>query len=227
MTAIQAASGIADMGGVDGWGRAPRPDPADPVFKEPWEGRAFALSLLSMRLSGTNLDAFRHAMNRLDRDHYIDDGYYGRWLYGAENLLTDSQIIAPGTVEARAVNLSGGTAEEPSAPVPNKPAYAPTAAGSIRTLDRAPRFAVGQRVRAKIQSAPGHTRLQAYTQGHVGTVSIVEPPQVLPDSHAHFIAENAQWVYTVRFDSHELFGPDAETFTLNTDMYEDYLEDAS
>jgi nitrile hydratase len=227
MTVIEPASGIADMGGTDGWGRAPTIDPDEKVFEEPWEARAFAMALLSMRISGTNLDAFRHSMNRLDRARYLDDGYYGRWLYGAENLLMDSQIIAPGAVEARAVNLSGGHVDEPPALEPAKPDYAPTAGGSLRTIDAEPRFAVGQSVRAKVQQAPGHTRLQHYTQGHVGTVSIIEPAQVLPDTHAHFIAENAQWVYTVSFDSHELFGAESERFTLNTDLYEDYLEDAS
>ncbi len=227
MTVIHAASGVADLGGADGWGTAPVLDPNEPVFKEEWEGRAFAMSLLSMRLSGANLDAFRHAMNRLDSERYFDDGYYGRWLYGAENLLMDSDIIAPGTVEARATNMTGGHAEEPAAPEPHKPDYAPTAAGSIRVIDAPQRFRVGQRVRAKVMHAPGHTRLQKYTQGHVGTVAIVEPAQVLPDTHAHFIAENAQWVYTVRFDSRELFGPSAEQFSLNTDLYEDYMEEAS
>ena len=227
MTVIHAASGVADLGGADGWGAAPVLDPNEPVFKEEWEGRAFAMSLLSMRLAGANLDAFRHAMNRLDSERYFDDGYYGRWLYGAENLLMDSDIIAPGTVEARATNMTGGHAEEPAAPEPHKPDYAATAAGSIRVIDAPQRFRVGQRVRAKIMQAPGHTRLQKYTQGHIGTVAIVEPAQVLPDTHAHFIAENAQWVYTVRFDSRELFGPSAEQFTLNTDLYEDYMEDAS
>lgn len=227
MSVIHAASGVADLGGEDGWGWAPVVDPDEPVFKEDWEGRAFALSLLSMRLSGANLDAFRHAMNRLDEEHYFDDGYYGRWLYGAENLLMDSNIIAPGTVEARATNMTGGQAEEPPAPEPHKPDYAPTAGGSIRVIDAPQRFRVGQRVRAKVLPAPGHTRLQKYTQGHVGTVTIVEPAHVLPDTHAHFIAENAQWVYTVSFESKELFGPAAEQFTLNTDLYEDYLEDPS
>ncbi len=227
MTEVQVASGVADLGGAEGWGLAPVVDPNDPVFKEDWEGRAFALALLSMRLSGTNLDAFRHAMNRLDAEHYFDDGYYGRWLYGAENLLMDSDIIAPGAVEARAANMTGGNVEEPAAPEPHKPDYAPTAAGSIRVIETPQRFRVGQRVRARVMQAPGHTRLQSYTQGHAGVVSIVEPAQVLPDTHAHFIAENAQWVYTVSFDSKELFGPTAERFTLNTDLYEDYMEDAS
>ena len=35
-------------------------------FHEPWEGRAFAMTLLAInRLSGTNLDAMRHALERL------------------------------------------------------------------------------------------------------------------------------------------------------------------
>ena len=224
MATMKPATGIADLGGDEGWGPAPVPDANEPVFAEDWEGRAFAMALLSMRLSGTNLDAFRHSMNVLDREQYFDDGYYGRWLYGAENLLMDSDIIAPGTVEARAVNMSGGAATEPAAPEPNKPDYAPTAAGSIRQLDAPQKFSVGDRVRAKAQQAPGHTRLQKYTQGHGGVVAMVQPAQVLPDSHAHFVAENAQWVYTVEFDSQELFGGQAESFTLLTDLYEDYLE---
>jgi nitrile hydratase subunit beta len=47
---------------------------------------------------------------------------------------------------------------------------------------------------------------------------------VFPDTHAHCIAENAQHVYAVRFDSTELWGAQAEKFTLTIDMYDDYLE---
>jgi nitrile hydratase subunit beta len=231
---IEPATGVHDLGGGEGWGPAPVPQPDEPVFPHRWEARAFAIALLSMRMSGTNLDAFRHAQSRLDRVDYFDDGYYGRWLHAAENLLYDSSIIAPGTVEARAANLadrrgggSGAVAEEPPPPQPNKPDYAPTAAGSIRTVEAAPAFAVGQRVRAKTMDPPGHTRLPRYVMGREGTVVIVEPAQVLPDSHAHFQGERAQWVYTVRFDSHELFGADAERFELNIDLYEDYLEVAA
>lgn len=224
MSTVQPATGIHDMGGTDGWGPAPVPTPDEPAFAERWEARAFALALLSMRLSGTNLDAFRHAMNRLGRADYLDDGYYGRWLHGAENLLYDSSIIAPGTVEARVANLAGGRVAEPPAPQPRKPDYAPTAAGSLRTVDAPPAFAVGQRVRARRFEPPGATRLPRYVMGHCGRVAIVQPAQVLPDTHAHFAGENAQWVYTVRFDSHELLGADAERFELNIDLYESYLE---
>lgn len=227
MHEVQPASGIHDMGGTEGWGRAPVPRPDEPVFAERWQARAFALALLSLRLSGTNLDAFRHAMNRLDRQDYLDDGYYGRWLHGAENLLHDSSIIATGTVEARAANLAGGSVEEPGPPEPDKPDYAPTAAGSIREIPTPPRYPVGAAVRARVFEPPGATRLPRYVMGHAGTVAIVQPAQVLPDSNAHFQGENAQWVYSVRFDSAELFGPDAEPFTLYIDLYEDYLEEAT
>jgi nitrile hydratase len=224
VSSVQPATGVHDMGGTEGWGQAPVPAPDEPVFGEPWEARAFALALLSMRLSGTNLDAFRHAMNRLDREDYIDDGYYGRWLHGAENLLVDSSIIAPGTVEARAARMSGKEVEEPAAPEPRKPDYAPTAGGSLRSVEAPQAFAVGDRVRAAKTTPAGHTRLPRYVMGHEGTVVMVQPAQVLPDTHAHFEGENAQWVYTVRFSSGDLFGADAESFDLNIDLYEDYLE---
>ena len=72
-----AVDGIADMGGTQGWGPTHPPLVDEPVFGEAWEGRAFALALLSTRLAGWNLDAFRHALERLSRAAYLDDGYFG------------------------------------------------------------------------------------------------------------------------------------------------------
>ena len=87
-----AVDGIADMGGTEGWGPTHPPRVDEPVFGEAWEGRAFALALLSTRLAGWNLDAFRHALERLSRAAYLDDGYFGRWLNVAELVLTDSAV---------------------------------------------------------------------------------------------------------------------------------------
>jgi nitrile hydratase beta subunit len=218
--------GIADMGGMQGWGRVQRPGD-EPVFREKWEGRAFALGLLSMRTSGTNLDSFRHALNRQSPMNYIADGYYGRWCHAAQTLLVDSSIIAPGAVEARARNLRGENIEEPAWPEPNKPDYAPTAAGSLREVTEPPAFAVGDRVRAKDIHPTKHTRLTRYVRGREGVIERIQPSAVLPDTHATFEGENPQHVYSVRFDSHELWGPDAEDFTLNIDLWESYLEAAS
>jgi nitrile hydratase subunit beta len=216
--------GIADMGGTQGWGptRPPRVD--ERVFGEAWEGRAFALALLSTRVAGWNLDAFRHALERLSRAAYLDDGYFGRWLNAAELVLTDSAVLAPKAIEARARNLRGQRVVEPPPSQPVKPDYKPIAEGSLRVVDAAPAFAIGERVRAKNMSRSGHSRLPHYVRGHTGVVELVQPPSVLPDTNAHFEGENPQFVYTVGFDSHELWGAEAETFVLTIEMFESYLE---
>lgn len=218
--------GIHDMGGTEGWGTVSI-DPDERVFHEPWEAKAFAFGALSARLSGTNLDAMRHAIDRQHPYDYLVDGYYGRWLGCVETLLVDSGVLAPGAVEARARKLRGEKVEEPAPPTPHKPDYQPTGPGSLRTIDAAPRFGVGDRVRAKDHAPSGHTRLPRYVRGHQGTVIAVQPAQVLPDTHAHFKGENAQHVYAVQFDSAELWGEGAESFALTIDLYDDYLETAT
>lgn len=222
-----AMDSIADMGGTQGWGPAHPPRRDEPVFSEPWHRRAFALALLSIPVAGQNLDAFRHALERLDRAAYLDDGYFGRWLNGSERMLTDSAILAPGAIEARARNLRGDNVAEPPVPEPARPDYAPTAKGSLRTIDTVPAFAVGDRVRAKNMSPPGHTRLPGYVRGHAGVVELIQPAAVLPDTNAHFQAENPQYVYSVRFSSRELWGADAEPFAVTAELYESYLETTS
>ncbi len=219
--------GIADMGGTDGWGAVTRPQPDEPAFPEPWHGRAFALSLLASVLSQGNVDSFRHTLERLDRKAYLDDGYFGRWLNGAERNLTENGILAPSAVDARARNLRGERVEEPPAPQPPEQHHAPTADGSLRDVDGEPAFSVGERVRAKDMSPAGHTRLPRYIRGHTGTVTLVEPAFVFPDTNAHFEGEHPQYVYTVAFDSHELWGEDAETFALTIEMFESYVEKPS
>ncbi len=112
--------------------------------------------------------------------------------------------------------------QEPPITEPAKPDYGPTVDGTLRCLDTAPAFAVGERVRARDISPSGHTRLPRYVRGHVGVVDIIQPPGVLPDTDAHFLGENPQYVYSVRFDSHDLWGADAEPFELTVEMFESY-----
>jgi nitrile hydratase beta subunit len=214
------------MGGTDGWGTTYPPRADEPVFPERWHGRAFALALISTRLAGWNIDSFRHALERLDRTAYLDDGYFGRWLNAAELVLTESTVLAPSAIEARARNLLGEQVAEPTDPEPTKPPYLPTAEGSLRNLETAPTFAIGDRVRAKNISPAGHTRLPRYVRGHTGVVELIQPASVLPDTNADFRGENPEYVYTVRFDSHELWGTDAEPFELTIEMFASYLKRA-
>ena len=215
--------GIHDMGGMHGWGTVAI-DPDEPVFREPWHGRAFAMGAMSMGLSGTNLDAFRHGLERLHPYDYLADGYYGRWLACAETLLVDSGVIAPGAVDARTRNLMGESVDEPADVTENKPSYERGGAGSLREIDDEPAFSPGDRVRAKDMRTGGHTRMPGYIRGRTGTVHALRPAALLPDTNAHFQGENPQHVYTVEFDSTELWGPDAEAAALRIDLFESYLE---
>jgi len=215
--------GIHDMGGMQGWGTV-KIDPKEPVFSEDWHARTFALGLMSMGVSGTNLDAFRHSLERLHPMDYLGNGYYGRWLSCAEQLLVDSGILAPGAVEARARRIDGQDVEEPADVETHKPEYERGGAGSLREIADTPKFKVGQRVRASTIRKSGHTRLPAYIRGHAGVITALRPAAVLPDSTAHFTGEDAQHVYTVEFTSAELWGDDAEPSTLCIDLFESYME---
>ena len=216
--------GIHDMGGTHGWGTvAIQAD--EPVFEEQWHARTFALGLASMGVSGTNLDAFRHALERLHPVEYLADGYYGRWLAAAEMLLVDSGVLAPGAVEARARRLNGDEVNEPDDVEVHKPSYERGGAGSLRQIVEKPVFEAGQQVRVRDLHKPGHTRMPAYVRGRVGLVEALRPAAVLPDSTAHFVGEDPQHVYTVRFESTDLWGPDAEPSTVFIDLFESYLEE--
>lgn len=215
---------LADMGGSPGWGPVQVPTD-EPPFAEPWEGRSFALALLTMnRVSGRNLDAFRYALERLHPVSYLADGYYGRWLNAAELMLTDSSVLAPGAVDARARRLAGDDVEEPEFPEPDRPDYAPSGPGSLREVDNPPAFAPGDRVITKDRRPGGPSRLPGYLRRRRGTVTAIRPGHLLPDTHAVFQGENPQYVYTVGFGSTELWGDDAEPFTLHAEMFESYLE---
>jgi nitrile hydratase beta subunit len=218
--------GIHDMGGKHGWGTVTI-EPDEPVFAADWEARSFALGAMAGGLSGTNLDAFRHALERLHPLEYLVDGYYGRWLACAELLLVDSGVLPAGAVDARARQLLGEDVEMPADVELRKPQYERGGAGSLREIDTAPAFAVGDRVLAKNLHRAGHHRMPAYVRGHVGVVTAIRPAAVLPDATAHFTGEDAQHVYTVTFDSNELWGAEAERSTLNIDLFESYLETAS
>ena len=219
--------GTHDLGGNQFMGPVEQPERDGPTFHHPWEGRIFAIGALSQtRLSGANLDSFRFAIDRTPPAEYLGLPYYNKWLRMAELLLTESGVLAPGAIDARVRKRRGEKVEEPPVPELHKPDYKPTAGGSLRQTDRKPKFSVGQRVRTIDSHTSRHTRLPRYARRRVGTVTMIQPAHVLPDTHSIFLGENIQHVYKVQFDSAELWGQEAEKFAMNLDLYEDYLEAA-
>lgn len=216
-------NGLHDMGGLHGLGRVEF-EADEPVFHARWEGRVFGMFL---SLPGGNIDAGRHSIERLDPVNYLRHGYYGRWLAAMERALVRLGVLTPDETAARMrrrrarkntrVTTRGGAAPwTPSGPT----IFA-------RAVERPPRFAVGQAVRTRNHQPPGHTRLPAYARRMPGTVERVHPAMVYPDDHAHGRGENPQYLYTVRFDGRELWGPAAEPGTVvHLDLFEPYLEPA-
>ena len=217
--------GIHDLGGMENMGAVVLPEPNEPTFHEPWEARIFAIgALCQTRLTGANLDAFRFAIDRTPPHEYLGLPYYNKWLRMAETLLIESGVIAPGAIDARVRRRQGEAVEEPPIPELHKPDYKPAGPGSLRQVNGVPRFSEGQRVRTIDIHTSGHTRLPRYVRRREGTVTRVQPAMVLPDTNAHFIAENPQHVYSMSFDSADLWGPEAERFTMYLDLFESYLE---
>jgi nitrile hydratase subunit beta len=218
-------NGAQDLGGMMGFGPV-EPEDDEPVFHAEWERRAFALTL-AMGATGTwNLDASRHARESLDPARYLSSTYYQIWLAGLARLLREAELVTP-------EELATGRTAAPPAPLKRVLAAADVdralAAGA--PTDREPAapacFRVGDIVRARNMHPFGHTRLPRYVRGRIGEIARVNGAHVFPDSHAHGLGEDPQWLYTVRFTARELWGEDRNaTDAVHADLWEPYLEPA-
>lgn len=189
--------GIHDMGGKHGFGGS-LGERDEASFHADWEPRVRAMAGILIGRGCWSIDAFRHAIERLDPAAYLGDGYFGRWLGAVEKLV----------------------AERGGAPTPGL--Y--PASSTSREIERAPHFAVGDLVWTRNLHRAGHTRLPGYARARRGTVQLLQGAWVLPDSHAHDEGENPEHVYAVRFEGRELWGDGAEPGTsVLVDLFESYL----
>jgi nitrile hydratase len=171
------------------------------AFHAPWEGRVRSIVSLLIGSGCFSLDAFRHAIERLDPRIYLGAGYYGRWLSALELLVEES---------------GGG-------PAPGSCATG----GARRETAARPRFDVGDPVRARNLQPPGHTRLPGYARGKRGEIALLQGAWVFPDTNAHGLGEGPEYAYSVRFSGRELFGEDADpALVVLVDLFEPYLEPA-
>lgn len=224
--------GIHDMGGVEGYGPVPY-TPEEPIsVGERWESLAGAALFALLRSGRTNIDAHRHRIERLDPQRYLPISYWGRWLAAIESAVVDQGIAERHEVEAaiRALGRDPATTAPPPRMHPNVGLEArdndPT---FIRSIDRPPRYAVGDRVTAHPDPPHrGHHRLPRYVRGRTGTVARVYPAFTFPDTHAHGRGEHPTYVYAVAFPATELWGPDADPRqTCHIDLFEPYIDPAT
>jgi nitrile hydratase len=94
-------------------------------------------------------------------------------------------------------------------------------------VDRPParpsRFKPGDKVRTRNMNPEGHTRLPRYARGRAGEIARVHGTHVFPDSSAHGLGDDPQWLYSVRFSAAELWGHDS-CDSMHIDLWEPYLE---
>lgn len=214
----------ADIGGRPGLGPV-KPEADEPWFHAEWEKRAFALTLAMGAAGAWNLDQSRSAREQLPG--YLGLTYYEIWTEAAEKLMAERGLIT-------ASDLAAGHAVDPPKPLPRKlmgEAVAATLARggpTERPSETPARFAIGDRIRtADIPAPKGHTRLPRYVQGKVGTVTHLHGVHVFPDANAAGGGEAPEWLYTVRFDAVDLFGPEADpTVSVSVDAWDSYLSPA-
>jgi nitrile hydratase len=218
-------NGVHDMGGMHGMGPI-APEPGEPVFHQPWEARVFALYRATAVLDKWNIDAGRHARERIPPADYLRMSYYEKWLDGLISVLEESGLVTHAEIE------NGRPAARAPKAIP--PLRADQVAALVaergwfeRPVNSSPRFTVGQAVRAKKINPTGHTRLPRYARGNIGVVDRIHGAHVFPDSNAHFRGESPQHLYSVRFSARELWGEAASARdAVYIDLWEDYLEPA-
>jgi nitrile hydratase len=225
-------NGVHDMGGLQCFGPV-QPEPNEPLFHAPWERQAMALTVAMGATGQWNIDQMRSARESLPPAKYLGMSYYQIWLQALQDMM-----VARGLVTAHELR-EGQMSTPPLAGVRTLTRAAVDAAlkrGSPASRDTDTRavYAAGQKVRAKLMHPEGHTRLPRYVRGHVGTVQAVQGFHVCPDfssrnRHQPPVHENevGQWLYSVRFEGAELWGPQAEAgLTVCVDAWESYLEAA-
>jgi nitrile hydratase beta subunit len=221
-------NGGHDLGGMHGLGPiAAEPEADEPVFHAEWEKRVFALTLAAGALGQWSIDMGRHARERQHPADYLRHSYYENWLAGLEKLVTERGLVS-------AEELAAGAAAAPAAEAlrarvlkAEKVGPAMARGGPVEVaIDAPPRFAIGDRVRARNRHPSGHTREPRYVRGRTGVIHEHYGAHVFPDLSAEGEREGRH-LYSVRFEAAELWGEAAApTGAVYVDLWEDYLEPA-
>lgn len=200
-----------DLGGRDDLG-AVEVEVDEPVFHAPWERTARALVYAAMSTHpNPTTSAFRHAIERMDPEHYLTSSYYEHWVTAAGSIAVESGVTDRAELESRA----GG-------PFPlARPSVEPHVDGS-----GAQRFAVGDRVRVVAADHGGHSRCPGYVRARAGTVTRVDDRFSLPDVEAHSTRRVLEGTYGVRFSARDLWDDADEKAVVHVDLWDSYLEPA-
>jgi len=218
-------NGVHDMGGMQDMGAVQR-EKNEPVFHQRWEGRVWGMMWLGSAWGKWNLDAMRHAIERIPPADYLRMSYYEKWLAALVDLVTGRGLVTRAELES-GKPAAGSTKATPPVKAEGVPALIARGNPVKRDVAVAARFQVGQRVRGRNINPVTHTRLPRYARGKIGTVERDHGVFLFADSNAHFQGEKPQHLYSVRFAARELWGEQAPARdAVYVNLWDDHLEPA-
>ena len=216
---------VHDMGGMHGFGKV-EPEPNEPVFHEPWEGRVHALQRALGAAGLWSIDGGRASLETLNPAIYLASTYYQRWFLGLEHRVVNYGLVG-------ADELAEGHSLRPAKRLPRTMTLAdaqkpPTRGNFERPATAAAKFKPGDRVRTLNINPPTHTRLPRYARDKEGVIEAIRGCHVYPDTAALDVHnENQQWLYAVVFAGQELWGPQSDsTIKVSIEAFEPYLQPA-
>jgi len=218
-------NGVHDMGGMQDMGPVQR-EKNEPVFHQRWEGRVWGMMWLGSAWGKWNLDAMRHAIERIPPADYLRVSYYEKWLAALVDLVTGRGLVTRAELES-GKPAAGSAKATPPVKAEGVPALIARGNPVKRDVAVAARFQVGQRVRGRNINPVTHTRLPRYARGKIGTIERDHGVFLFADSNAHFQGEKPQHLYSVRFTARELWGEQASARdSIYVNLWDDHLEPA-
>ena len=212
--------GIHDMGGMDGFGPIPIKN-KEPVFHATWEARVWAMNTALGAWGEWNIDAGRYTLEQLDPALYLSSSYYQRWLYRTENLLVDHGLVSREEIETPPANRNTKISREPLSLDDILTRQRNTRSARLND-DVAPRYHMGDQVRARNIHPKGHTRIPRYVRGRLGVIDRDHGVFIFPDTNAVFAGKRPQHLYSVCFTAREIWGTKAVvTDKVYVDMWDD------
>jgi nitrile hydratase len=214
--------GVHDLGGREGFGPILDKDDERPFHAE-WEMRAFGIK--EVAATSWTLDWFRHCRELIGPVDYLTRPYFDQRITAVAAQMVDEGYLTLDEIKAGVAAF----APKPSRPPPTPEAvraFVKTPTSFAVSANTPPRFALGEKVRCRLDGGSGHTRLPGYVRGRAGAVHAHHGGHVLPDASAHG-EKRGEHLYTVSFASSDLW-PEAKgrADRVFVDLWESYLEPA-
>ena len=161
---------VHDMGGMHGFGPV-EPEPNEPVFHAPWEGRVHALQRAMGAAGLWSIDGGRASLEMLRPATYLASTYYQRWFLGLERRVVRHGLV--GEDELKAGHSLRPGVELRHVVTPAEAARSPIRGNFERPSNTQPRFKPGDKVRTANIHPKTHTRLPRYARDKVDRKSVV------------------------------------------------------